>query len=291
LKAQGAPPSFRIATYNVENYLLQPVGTRSAKSSASRKQVQQNLLSLRADVLALQEIGTTNALLELREALHREGLEYRYWEYVRGFDTNLHVAVLSRFPFTERRPHSYDTFLIHGRRFMISRGIAELKIQVGPSYSFTLLAAHLKSKRPLAVVDQAALREAEARILRQKIDRCLTEDPDVNLVVLGDLNDTPNSMPLRILRGRGRKGLIDTRPAERCASDPGSTGEPTSGRSVTWTYFYGAEDTYQRFDYILLSRAMAQEWLPHQSYVRADPAWGEASDHRPVVVTLTAQDR
>ena len=52
-------------------------------------------------------------------------------------------------------------------------------------------------------------------------------------------------------------------------------------RNVTWTEYYGKEDTYSRVDYILLSPAMARDWLPNETYVLALPNWGVGSDHRP----------
>ena len=65
-----------------------------------------------------------------------------------------HVAVLSRLPIVARRPHTNENFLLEGRRFVVSRGFDELDIQVNPRYTFTLLAAHLKSRRPSAMADE-----------------------------------------------------------------------------------------------------------------------------------------
>ena len=96
---------FRVATYNVESYLDEATQTRSPKSAEAKAKVRESIRALKPDVLALQEMGSTNALLELRDSLKAEGLDFPYWEHVTGPDTNIHVAVLSRFPFTARRPH------------------------------------------------------------------------------------------------------------------------------------------------------------------------------------------
>ncbi len=58
---------FRVATYNLENYLDQPTETRPhAKSPEARAKIRESIRAANPDVIALQEIGTTNALEELR---------------------------------------------------------------------------------------------------------------------------------------------------------------------------------------------------------------------------------
>jgi endonuclease/exonuclease/phosphatase family metal-dependent hydrolase len=197
------------------------------------------------------------------------------------------VAILSRFPFTARRPHTNETFLLSGRRYFASRGFAEVDIQVRSNYSFTLLSAHLKSKRPVGSGDESELRLEEAKLLRNIIEERLAADPTVNLVVLGDFNDVKNSPALKTILGRGRRKLVDTRPAERNGDDcqPGST------RNVTWTHYFATEDTYSRIDYLLLSPGMAAEWLTNETYVLALPNWGVASDHRPTTAAFRMVER
>jgi endonuclease/exonuclease/phosphatase family metal-dependent hydrolase len=286
-----AADTFTIATYNLENYLNAPAGNRPPKSEASREKIRESLLTLKPDVLALQEVGGIDALLELRSALKSAGLDYPHWEFVAGFDTNIHVSVLSRFPFTARHPRTNEGFLLNGRRFRISRGFAEVEIQAGANYKFTLLAAHLKSRREVPAADEADLREQEAILLRGIIDAHLKADPDINLVVLGDFNDVKDSKPIRTLLGRGRTALIDTRPAEQNGDDRSSPIPRMQPRDVTWTYYYGKEDTYSRIDYILLSRGMAREWNSNAAFVLSLPNWGLASDHRPIIGLFTARDK
>jgi len=293
--ALGLSPSpaenFRIASYNLEGYLDMPTETRPAKTLESRRKVSECICAVRPDVLAVQEVGSTNALLELRDALKADGLDLPYWEHVPGFDTNIHVAVLSRFPFAARHPHTNENFLLNGRRFHVSRGFAELVIQVNSNYSFTLFSAHFKSKRPMAMGDEAEVRLEEAKLLREKIDARLAEDPDINLVVAGDFNDTRDSPSTRAVIGRYRNRLIDTRPAER----NGDSGAPSRGqkepRYVTWTHYYSQDDTYSRIDFLLLSRGMAREWKTNETYVLSIADWGQASDHRPITACFEARDQ
>lgn len=284
--------TFRVAAYNVENYLDQPTESRThVKSAAAKAKIRESILAIKPDVIAFEEMGTTNALLELRDSLKAQGLDLPYWEHVTGFDTNIHVAVLSRFPFTARRPHTEDSFLLNGRRLRVSRGIVELDVQVNTNYSFTLLAAHLKSRRPVPVGDEAEMRLEEAKILRSIVDTNLAAKPNMNLVVLGDFNDTPNTASTKEVIGRGKTKLVDTRPAERNGDNAPNENPHYAPRNITWTHYYGVEDSYSRIDYILLSPGMAREWVAKETYVATVPDWGVGSDHRPVVATFEAEDK
>ena len=294
----AARREFRVATYNLENYLPAPLGTRPAKSAAGRAAIRESLRAINADVVALQEMGPTNALLELRDSLRAEGLDYPYWDHLSGADTNIHLAILSRFPVTRRRAHTNDAFLLFGRRFRVSRGFLEADFQVNERYSFTLLTAHLKSRRPVPEADETEWREQEALLLRSKLEARLQAQPNANIVVLGDFNDQRDSLAVRALLGRGKLALTDTRPAERTACQlpgPPRTAQPatrarTEPRAITWTHYYAKEDAYSRIDYLLLSRGMAREWNPAETYIPAIPTWGSGSDHRPLVAAFTAED-
>jgi endonuclease/exonuclease/phosphatase family metal-dependent hydrolase len=285
------PATFRVVTYNVEGYLEAAAPGRPAKRPESKRKVSEAIRALAPDVLALQEIGGTNALFELRDALKQEGLDLAQWELVDGADTNINVAVLSRFPFTARRPHTQESFLLGGRRFHLSRGIAEVDVQVNAGYKFTLIAAHLKSRRLVPQADEAEVRLEEARILRQKIDLRLAAEPEANLVVLGDLNDTQDSASTKLILGRGRTKLIDTRPAERVEPADSSSNPERAARKVTWTHFFAKDDVYSRIDYILISPGMANEWVRQETYALTMPDWGVASDHRPILATFVSEDK
>jgi hypothetical protein len=39
-----------------------------------------------------------------------------FWDEITGYDTNIHLAVLSRLPIVARRPHTNENFLLDGRR-------------------------------------------------------------------------------------------------------------------------------------------------------------------------------
>ncbi len=283
LAAQAQPQTFRLATFNVENYIESSSGSRHAKSPAAQAKVRDCILAMKPEVLALQEMGDTNALLDLQSNLKSGGLDLPFWDEITGYDTNIHIAVLSRFPIIARRPHTNENFLLDGRRLTVSRGFAEMDIQVNPRYTFTLIVAHLKSRLPSAIADEDEWRYEEAVALRRVIDARLAQDPAQNLAVVGDLNDAPDSKPLRTILGHGATRLFDTRPAERNGDDPNSADGTRQPRRITWTDYYAKEDVYSRIDYILLARGLQTHWLKDETYIYTTSNWGLASDHRPLV--------
>ena len=232
-------------------------------------------------------MGTTNALLELRASLKSDGLDFPFWEHITGADTNIHVAILSRLPIVARHPHTNDSFLLDGRRFRVGRGFAEVEIQAETNFTFTLIVAHLKSRRPSPEADEAELRLQEAKVLRGLIDEHLTRNPSEKIIVLGDFNDVKSSDSTKAVIGRGKFKLTDTRPAERNGDNAPNPIPRFDSMKVTWTYFYGLEDTYSRIDYLLLSPAMARNWLADETYIPTIPNWGIGSDHRPIVAGFT----
>jgi endonuclease/exonuclease/phosphatase family metal-dependent hydrolase len=285
------PPVFRLATFNIENYLDAPSGTRHAKSPAAQAKVCDCILAMKPDVLALQEMGATNALLDLQAKLKSGGLDLPFWDEVPGFDTNIHVAVLSRFPIIARRPHTNENFLLDGRRLFVSRGFAELDIQVNPRWTFTLIAAHLKSRRPSPIADEEEWRYEEAAALRRVIDARFAQDPAQNLAVVGDFNDLPDSKPVRAIMGRGTTRLFDTRPAERNGDDDSGADSTHPSRRIVWTHYYAKDDVYSRVDYILLGRGMRKYLLKDRTYILSTSNWGLASDHRPLVAAFSEPDQ
>ena len=285
--------TFRIAAYNVENYLDKPTETRKdTKSESAKAKVRETILAMKPDVIALEEMGELSALLELRDSLKRAGLDLPYYEHVTGHDTNIHVCVLSKFPIVARRPRTNENFLLNGKRFQVGRGFTDVDIKVNDQYQFTLIGAHLKSRRPVAQADESDLRLEEAKMLRVIVDKHLAEKPDANLVVLGDLNDTYNTKSVKAVIGIGKTKLTDTRPAEQNGDNlPHPTHPNYSPRNEAWTHYYGVEDSYSRIDYLLLSPGMAREWKKDQTYIPVIPNWGQGSDHRALLATFDTESQ
>jgi len=267
---------FRVATYNLENYLDGTSRKGRVKSTESKAKIRESIGAINPDVIALQEIGSLDILQELRASLASEHLEFPHWEYLTGADEDLHIAILSKFPFAARLLHTEDGYALNGSKYRVRRGFAEMDVPVTPMLSFTLFAAHLKSKNEDAEADASALRLEEARLLRGKIEARLKETPDARILVCGDFNDTEDSGVVRTIAGPGKGRLIDTRPVDKAGT-------------VAWTNCYEEKGRYERIDYVFMSPAMAGCWLPEKSGVLEMPDWRLASDHRPVVAAFASR--
>src|ERR1039457_6159642 len=82
--------AFRVATYNIENYLDATSPRGCIKSAASKAKVRESIRAIKPDVIALQEVGSVDTLMELLDSLKAEGLDFPHWEHVTGSDADLH---------------------------------------------------------------------------------------------------------------------------------------------------------------------------------------------------------
>ena len=280
---------FVVVSYNLENFVGPNSQNRPVKSASAKAKIVESILAARPDVLAVQEIGQRARVKELQNMLRTKGLDLPNAEFADGPDPVINLAVLSRFPL-RGKAHNNVQFLLGRHRLLVSRGFVEVKVRVSPKYSFRLINVHLKSKRPVSHADEAALRLAESEALRKIVEQRLAASPNLNLIVVGDLNDAPDTRPVKTVIGRGKRKLVDLRPFERNGDKASSTNRYLP-RRVTWTAYYGQEDSYSRFDYLLASPGMDRELVRGGTYVLAIPDWGVASDHRPVVATFTERDK
>jgi endonuclease/exonuclease/phosphatase family metal-dependent hydrolase len=289
---RGIAGIIRVATYNVETYLDQPTERRTqVKSPEARAKIRETIRAASPDVIALEEMGDTNALLELRASLQADGQDFPFWGHLPGFDPDIHLAVLSKLPITGWRPHTNEFFVLDGRRLQVKRGFAEFDVQAGTNLTITLIAAHLKSRLPTAGADESEERLQEAKSLRELIDARLKSDAAAKLIVLGDFNDGRDSASTKQIIGRGKTKLFDTRPAERNGDSPEPVPPYHDPRNVAWTYYFGKSDEYSRIDYILVSPALKSHWLARETFIPAIPNWGKGSDHRLIVAGFDTEAR
>ena len=263
-----------------------------AKDAAGTQAIAERLRRLRIDVLAVQEAEDIDTLKQFnREQL---GGLYPHVVLIEGNDPRLiDVGVMSMYPLGAVTSWQRATHSAAPDELVFGRDLLEVEV-LNPARSaklFTLYNTHLKSHyvdfREDPVAGQAAAnerrrRQAETvgRIVRQRTR------PDSRYVIVGDMNDPPES---EFLDGFARdpelrlvNGLTapqETRPAKADTPMP---------PSAAWTHRFKAANQpahYALYDHVWLSPALAARqrsaWIDRRSKHS-----GDGSDHDPAWVEL-----
>ncbi len=284
-RVQEDPAPVVLVSYNLCNYLLQPVAgpdgrpTTPAKTPEAIEAAVRIISSLRPDILGLQEIGTREDLADLQKRLAAAGCDLPHALWVDGPDQERHLALLTRLPVLSEQHALREEFELDGLPRLVQRGFLDATLQLPDGRPLRVLGVHLKSRRPDPAFDQAAFRRFEARRLRQRLEHILSGNAQAMLVVFGDFNDTKDSPVVRDVAGRaGSPAFMEVL---RLADPDGER----------WTHHWEETDEYSRIDYLLVSPAL-RPWVDRgRSGIAKLPAWRAASDHRPLVLTLADPGR
>lgn len=286
--AQVEPPSSTvssssvvIASYNVENYLMMPrwveghYRSNAGKPVAEKEAVAKMITQMHPDILGLMEIGDQRQLNDLKRRLEEAGITFSETEYLQGADQQRHIALLSRFPIVERHSEGFIPIQVQGKTFYSSRGFIDVTVALPSHQKIRVLCVHLKSKIPVPDYPQSVFRVAEAAALRKKIETILSNDPTTSLLIMGDFNDTKNSLTIKTILGLPRTPTALT--ALSLHDD----------RGETWTEYWKEADEYSRIDYIIVNDVLKKTIDESHSAIERPPFWNEASDHCPVFTTMS----
>ena len=260
--------TFVVGSFNIENWnsIERHGQLNQPKPRAEKEAVLAVIASVHPDVLGLEELGTPDDLAELRAGLADKGVTYPFAEYLQGPDHDRRVCLLSRFPIVERQSRTDYTYQLNGQTLPISRGLLDVGIKVNDRYSFRAIVVHLKSKRAVDHDDQAAMRLEEAKLLRAHLTGIFKNAPATKLLALGDFNDTPGTAPIQTVLGTAPFALT----ALPCQTSKGYTG----------THLWKFHGEWSRFDYLLASPGLANDFVTGSAHIYEGPGAGEASDHR-----------
>ncbi len=175
-----------IASYNVENLFdLEKSGyeyseyTPNTESNWNKKtyniklkNIAQVIKDIDADVIALQEIESLQALLDLRFALKQKGLYYQHYSIADKKNTTVKVALLSKTPFVYSKEISVTQTYEY-------RNILETKFKIDNKDLYIFI-NHWKSK-----AGPESMRIVSAKALKNRISEI---GFDKNIIILGDFN-------------------------------------------------------------------------------------------------------
>lgn len=303
--------TLRIASFNLKDFFEPRNPTEEETVAEKVAHVAREIGRARADVVALQEVGSETLLAH---ALARAGAGSWHVHAGPPDPRGIRNAVASRLPLAGVRIHhaaalpfprlfsgDHEPF---GARIPMRRGVVHATIDVAGLGVVHVLTLHFKSRLGAAMRDEGGAplsdasavgrgeaqlrsfvqRSAEALFTRRVIERLFEEDPGALLCVLGDFNDTHDALPTRIVRGAHGQGddprelvaaHVELEPARRFSVLHGGVGE--------------------QIDHVLLSRPLHRRvrraWIanealrdhgPHEPNGPLEPD----SDHALVAVEL-----
>ncbi|HTJ84533.1 MAG TPA: endonuclease/exonuclease/phosphatase family protein, partial [Polyangiaceae bacterium] len=223
--------ALRVATFNLLDFFEPDRDEHRAAAEAKLAFVARELGRAGADVVALQEVGSEALLARLLDE-HAAALGYAHRVIGSGDRRGIRCAIVSRRPLVHHavleaasipfpRLHVSDPEPF-AARIPLRRGVVHVRVEDDALGPVDVLTAHFKSKLPRRLEaedgtfiddetagDHAAsslrsmvLRAGEALYVRRIVDALLAEGRRV--CVLGDLNDTASSLPVRVVRGAER---------------------------------------------------------------------------------------
>ena len=181
--------TLRVASWNVLNLFdsydhpTRPDEGTDPKSRADLKVLAAAIDELDADVLGVQEVENREVLTLLNDHLRRP---FAYVELFEGNDfRGIDTGILSRVPIVKAVSHrQFD--LGGGHRF--ARDFPLFRLEPAQGKFVDIGVVHLKSRRgPRRETE--AWRRAECEGIRRIVDARVKLEPDVPVIVMGDLND------------------------------------------------------------------------------------------------------
>ncbi len=178
--------TLKIAEYNVQNlfdlyydgteyeeYIPNTRSNWNIKTYTIKlKHVARVIKELNADIVALEEVETLQALKDLRRTLQNIGVYYKYYAIADAKRTTVKVAVLSKVPFIYKK----EIWVSRTTRY---RNILELKYRIDDE-EFYLFVNHWKSKN-----GSESKRIVSARALKKRLKEI---GYDKNIIITGDFN-------------------------------------------------------------------------------------------------------
>jgi len=178
--------TLKIATYNVENlfdlkkdgyeypeYIPNTKANWNAKTYKIKLQnISKVIKDIDADIIALQEIESLQALKDLRYALKQKGLYYQYFKIANRKSTSIKVAILSKVPFI----YTKEVIVTSSYKY---RNILEVKLNI-KNRELYLFVNHWKAKS-----GPESQRIISAKALRKRLKEI---GHDKNIILLGDFN-------------------------------------------------------------------------------------------------------
>jgi len=275
------PKEFIFCAYNLKNwlsmerYLGGEADTVAPKPIAERERLVEMLAEIHPDVLGVCEVGTADDVADLQKRLKSAGVDLPHVERAHGGDSTRSLALLSRFPISARKSQLDLKYQIADQTFPMQRGILDATVDLSVTLRLRFLGVHLKSKRATPEADEAMMRRNEAHLLRSHIDSIFKQDIGVKMLCYGDFNEHRNEPAIA--------EIIGSRSSEAYMTDLALH----DADGLVWTHFWDAADVYSRLDFLFASRNLRPLIDLRKARIYTARDFDKASDHRPLVLTIS----
>ncbi len=316
------PGTVRLATYNLENLFDdkddpalsgEHEDKEETKPAEHSKAAAEAIRRIDADVIAVQEIESRDALIQFRDTYLKDA----GYEYVISIDAGdergIEQGVLSRYPVKDakvwlrlplggthpekwgNRPNDNAGKPITFHRSPLcvtvevpaspapTEGSAKATPSQAPTgdaaaYSLTLFVVHQKSG-----ADGTYWREKEAAKIVELAGEMTKSDPNRNIVILGDFNATMGQTPMRTYTGAGFDSAFYPPLPKASESKSDNTPDketPGAKRERGPDRLRVTHESGRIIDHILLNPAAMKELRVESRFVLGMPARPEGADWR-----------
>jgi endonuclease/exonuclease/phosphatase family metal-dependent hydrolase len=311
--------SIKVMTWNIENLFLpekDKVEEYNLKLSGLKKVIDES----DADIIALQEIGSEDALKDLISKLDSKSWNYEISKFPDG--RGIRVGYISKYELLEPEdiielPEQLIPLQTDDSRTLINRsgrGSLAVTLKVGGE-EIRLVNTHLKSKlisypggrfQPLDENERARYgayalyrRAAESSALRTYCNNYLNgKGETINLILLGDMNDEPQAATSQILVGPGGSEFNSKGFSQKDKGDAFRLFNiaPLLPENQNYTRIYRGRG--ELIDHIYLSRSLAVKVIENSAQTLAaqplpsitdnpnERSQEDASDHAALVIEI-----
>ena len=279
-----------VVTWNIEHFVDDHnnpyIDNRREDNPAEDLENRRELLAkalkaIDADVIIFQELESDSYLRKFADK-HLGDMGYEVFAALESPDWYMNVVMMSRVPMGLFYSYAHTNTPIPGQtddegnpasQTFLNNRMWTADLLINDNYQLTLTGVHLKAGRGDR---NQAWREGQINLLRSHHRLLMSQNPERNMIVMGDLNSTPDSPEFQTLLGFG--------------STPPRYNDPLAG---TGTFTHPSDSAFWRIDHILPNEQAAAELIPNSVEVVRPLPTGEmnaVSDHLPLRARFLTQD-
>jgi len=282
--------TLKVLSWNVEHFIDahdNPYTQNNRENSGDRMEGRIPLLiealkKADADIVVLQEFENVQFLKYLADSFLTD-MGYQFFADHESVNWYMNVVVMSRVPLgilygygAVTTPVKYIDEETGKERYetqsRINTRLWSIDVLVNDSYSFLLTGVHLKAGRGPR---NEAMRLGQIQFLKGQYERFLQENPEKNILVVGDFNATPDSKEFQFMLDGGSPVKFVDNFEDHVFSHP-------------------ADAPKWRIDHMLPNQNMQSELVPNSLevvYFFDRATQRKLADHLPLVAKFVTKDR